>query len=85
MYHCLPVEQHEFILVVDAEVPSRGNVSDTHRVEPVDVTAGPLGPGQLQTPKGAGLRRDGAALIDHNAEGWGEKEEISCILCRLVT
>lgn len=63
----LPVEQHEFVLVCDAEVSARGDMSDAHRVEPVDVAARPLGPGQLQTPEGAGLGSDGAALVHHDA------------------
>lgn len=70
----LPVEQYEFVLVRDAEVPARGDVPDAHRVEPVDVAARPFGPGQLETPEGAGLRGNGAALVHHDAGGHHEFE-----------
>lgn len=69
----LPVEQHEFVLVRDAEVPAGGDVPDAHGVEPVDVAASPLGPGQLETPEGSSLRGDRAALVHHNARGRREK------------
>ena len=65
----LPVLEEEFVLVVDAEVPAGGDVSDTHRMEPVDVAARPFSPGQFQPPQRSGLGRDGTTLVHHNAGG----------------
>ena len=52
----------------DPEVEAGGDVSDPHGVVPVDVSARPLDPGQLQPPQGPGLLHDGATLVDDDAE-----------------
>ena len=62
----VPVQEHEFVLVVDAQVPAGGDVPEAHGVEPVDVPAGPLGARQLEPPERARLRCYGAPFVDYD-------------------
>ena len=60
-------QKTEIRIFVDAEVQAGGDVSQPHRVVPVDVAAGPLDPGHLQTPEGPGLLHYTATFVDDNA------------------
>ena len=55
-------------LLPDPEVEAGGDVSDPHRVVPVDVPARPLYTGQLQPPERPRLLHDGAAFVDDDAD-----------------
>lgn len=61
------MKEDEFVLAIDAQVTTGSDVSDTHGVEPVDVTTSPLCTGQLQSPQWPSLWRDWPALIGHDA------------------
>ena len=50
------------------QIHSRREMSDPHRVIPVDVASAPFGPCELQTPQRAGLGQNAAAFVHNNAE-----------------
>ena len=46
----IPIDQIQFVVFFHAEIPACSQVSDSHRVQPIDETACPLRPRQLQPP-----------------------------------
>lgn len=51
-----PADKIQLVLIIDAEISPCGDVTDAHRVGPVDESSSPLGTSQFQTPQRAGLR-----------------------------